>query len=693
MTVPLRPTVPSPTMWAMTGVDDNLGRTLEPLDRMLGRVYGIWENVLAWEAKVDDSTDDSDAVQGAINYVHARGGGTVYIPDGTCRAHFTIYPNVRLVGVGMGITKIKSPDGYDGNVIEGVDFDTLTNKSYQVGDYARGAYDVEIRDLTVDGNTEANFGIAIWGKALRFHNVRVQYCADDGIWTEFTTHDNGQADNEPGGWFTNIHTTNNGGNGWTFRGPHDSTIDNFTTWGNQSGWGLYSDGLVGSYNGTLGKCKSWNSWLNANSYYFKFGPSAIDGITASAANTGVGIELAAGAGNGKFSNMDIAGHETGLIARGTNHTFDGIILRNATGVQVDGAGYCTFNLSASENDTVVDFVSALGTNTYNIAANIFADTLFSGTPHVSDIIHVTYVDDTQTQGWQRLPMLATADLPTAGLLEGATMWDSTLHQPVWWDGTRWQHTKAITAATVADGVALPDGKGGLGRFENLLLYSEQFDNAAWNKDNSAGTAPTVTANTTTPPTGSGSTADTYTTGSVGGIDNVLRQRVAIGSAIGGRTFTFSIYVRASAGTDGKTAIIRLQDAVSDNTDGIVHTEEILDDGEWIRMVSTYTFEAGNTNTDIDVLFYITTGAAVDTYLWGAQLTETDGVAIYTQSAGAAVPASTGLVLTVDKGLFGGGIGVGNSAPGTTLGSVTDYFEIFDASGTSLGFVPIYDSIT
>ncbi len=41
----------------------------------------------------------------------------------------------------------------------------------------------------------------------------------------------------------------------------------------------------------------------------------------------------------------------------------------------------------------------------------------------------------------------------------------------------------------------------------------------------------------------------------------------------------------------------------------------------------------------------------------------------------------------------GNFGVGNTAAATTLGTVTRRMEIFDASGTSLGFVPIYDTIT
>lgn len=39
------------------------------------------------------------------------------------------------------------------------------------------------------------------------------------------------------------------------------------------------------------------------------------------------------------------------------------------------------------------------------------------------------------------------------------------------------------------------------------------------------------------------------------------------------------------------------------------------------------------------------------------------------------------------------LGVANSAAATTLGTVTSKIEVFDASGASLGFVPVYDAIT
>ena len=39
------------------------------------------------------------------------------------------------------------------------------------------------------------------------------------------------------------------------------------------------------------------------------------------------------------------------------------------------------------------------------------------------------------------------------------------------------------------------------------------------------------------------------------------------------------------------------------------------------------------------------------------------------------------------------LGVGNSASATTPGTVTKKMQVFDASGASLGYVPIYDAIT
>jgi hypothetical protein len=76
---------------------------------------------------------------------------------------------------------------------------------------------------------------------------------------------------------------------------------------------------------------------------------------------------------------------------------------------------------------------------------------------------------------------------------------------------------------------------------NLLTYSEQFDNAAWATTTSA---LTVVANAATAPDGS-ITADklVYT----GAVDTYRGQNVDIGVAVGGKTFTFSIWAWTDSG--------------------------------------------------------------------------------------------------------------------------------------------------
>lgn len=58
-----------------------------------------------------------------------------------------------------------------------------------------------------------------------------------------------------------------------------------------------------------------------------------------------------------------------------------------------------------------------------------------------------------------------------------------------------------------------------------------------------------------------------------------------------------------------------------------------------------------------------------------------------------VERGDGAATTQPTLLVKGGLGVGNSANGTTLGSVVKKIQVFDAAGTSLGWIPVYNSIT
>jgi hypothetical protein len=152
---------------------------------------------------------------------------------------------------------------------------------------------------------------------------------------------------------------------------------------------------------------------------------------------------------------------------------------------------------------------------------------------------------------------------------------------------------------------------------NLVLYSEQFDNAAWSKDNV-----TVTANTATSPDGT-QNADTIddSSASFGSISQLF---VSLTNA----TYTFSVFVKAvSTATDVR---LDLYTAVGDQFfvvfnsatgayvtgNGGVYASTAFNNG-WFRFTLTAT-GSGNTNVRV----YPSAQSAASTgavYVWGAQL--------------------------------------------------------------------------
>ncbi len=333
-----------------------------------------WADVKAWGATGDGTTNDSTAIQNAINSLSS--GGIVNFPPGTYICNLTLNPSVWLKGAGIGVTTLKSPTN-GGTVITGKDFATLTGKVYASGDTRRGAYLSRLSDLSIDGN-KANqagtaWGIQVWGCQIRWDNVLVRECKTGGIYTEFTTHDSG-AD-----WtqsleshFDYIRSLNNDGNAWTYRGPHDAVIDDYVAFGN-TGWAFYSEALTGYYNGAFYSGHDWNSWLNTTgSFHFGAG-GKLDTCTASGAYVGIGVDIVAGTGSILLSNMMVAGHLVGLWMRGTGNSFYGHILNNRNAstlaASTDGNGIVFGDTGPAANGPIYCIVDAIATGNYNNILN------------------------------------------------------------------------------------------------------------------------------------------------------------------------------------------------------------------------------------------------------------------------------------------------------------------------------------
>jgi hypothetical protein len=132
-------------------------------------ISGAFANVLDYGAKGDNATNDTAAIQSAINAVFAAGGGTVYFPSGTYLVTGlslnwgSSAVSVNFVGSGQTATVIKKT---------GVSVDAMFNLSASASD---GTYS-EFSDMRVTGNTNGD-GFTITNLARNvWRNVRIDNC-------------------------------------------------------------------------------------------------------------------------------------------------------------------------------------------------------------------------------------------------------------------------------------------------------------------------------------------------------------------------------------------------------------------------------------------------------------------------------------------------------------------------------------
>jgi Ca2+-binding RTX toxin-like protein len=147
-------------------------------------------NVKDYGARGDGITDDTHAIQLAINAASKAGGGEVFIPKGTFIISgtnadggvLTLKSSVNLVGDGQRQTTLKLADG------SSEDIDGIVRTSTQV--QTRG---VTVRDLTIDGNQSNTTGtvhglvsgtdsnVKAWSLGLTVQAVTLTHCSGSGL--------------------------------------------------------------------------------------------------------------------------------------------------------------------------------------------------------------------------------------------------------------------------------------------------------------------------------------------------------------------------------------------------------------------------------------------------------------------------------------------------------------------------------
>ncbi|MFC1623920.1 hypothetical protein ACFL28_01185 [Candidatus Omnitrophota bacterium] len=208
--------------------------------------------------------------------------------------------------------------------------------------------------------------------------------------------------------------------------------------------------------------------------------------------------------------------------------------------------------------------------------------------------------------------------------------------------------------------------GGIGRYENLLEQTESIDQSPWS---TLGSLSAVNANAGAGPDGTTTAEELVHSGAAETQSRTQSVTITTGSL---RTFTYSIWVKASTNTPATRLTVRA--AGGAQGEATIIDADFTPTTSWQRKSATATTDETD-RTTIKVRIGMTSGAAAsDSILvWGAQLEEASTPGVYVKATGNPVTASSGFIMsnlrvTGDGPHYvsSGNVGIGTTDPGTKL---------------------------
>ena len=310
-------------------------------------------------------TDDTAAIQAALNTANANAGGVVLFPPGnySITAPLVFYSKVNMWGSGIEttiITRATSSNTID--VVQSYDVVALegTNST-------GGVYNFTIKDLTIDGGGTGTtgYGLRIYGLGYILQNLRIRNMPQSGIRSEWSSTPTPTAPDSMEAQIINVKVHNNGSDGITWLGPHDSQVVNVIAYSN-TGIGF---NFVGTGNGIGTIVINAHAYANTGGSYVLGVPTTLIQCISDEAGSTNGVVI--GAVDCQMIGGAIFGMTTGnAITLGYGGTASGTIIR---GVSVRSVGYALYVISDGGNN-VIDLSTTSATVLWTANTTISAST-------------------------------------------------------------------------------------------------------------------------------------------------------------------------------------------------------------------------------------------------------------------------------------------------------------------------------
>jgi hypothetical protein len=205
----------------------------------------------------DGVTDDSAAIQSAINVVSTAGGGRVKFRAKTylIGSTLTLPSKVVLSGVGSTVSIIKAKASFNADMIKSTNYDSLVGSdTWLVADGNQYAFGLE--HIKLDGNKtnqSSGDGVKFYGKRLYINDVIITSVKGEAWHSESNETIPGtpslNGDDLPEGLIRGLYIWDADGSGFIFRGQHDTVIDSLIV-GRCGGWGAkWETSAASDYNG------------------------------------------------------------------------------------------------------------------------------------------------------------------------------------------------------------------------------------------------------------------------------------------------------------------------------------------------------------------------------------------------------------------------------------------------------------